>query len=80
MLRLGLAWLTRGPIRASLLALCLCLGLAMPFMRVIPFAGTTVALIVFVSALTLIARDGLMAMIAVAVPGVCLVGTMTAPA
>lgn len=74
-LRRRLAWLTRGPVRVLLLFLCLCLGLAMPVLEVIPFAGTTLASVVLVIALALIARDGLAAMGAASLLCACLAGT-----
>lgn len=73
-LRRRLAWFTRGPVRVALLTLCLFLGLAMPFMEVIPFGGTTLASIVLVIAFALIVRDGLAAMTAASVLCACLAG------
>lgn len=57
-------WLTRGPVRVLLLCICIALGLLMPFLEIIPFAGTTLASAVLVIAIALIARDGLAALIA----------------
>ena len=63
-LRRRWVWLTRGPVRAVLLSVCLAFGLMMPFMEVIPFAGSTLASVVLIVALALIARDGLVALTA----------------
>jgi hypothetical protein len=68
-LRRRLPRLTRGPLRASLLGACLCIGLAMPFMEVVPFGGTTLASVVLVIALALVARDGLAALAAAGLLG-----------
>ncbi|WP_227288100.1 exopolysaccharide biosynthesis protein [Boseongicola sp. H5] len=56
-------WLTRGPARALLLCTCVALGVTMPFLEIVPFAGTTLAAVVLVIAMALIARDGLAALI-----------------
>lgn len=57
-------WLTGGPVRAGLLSICLVIGLIMPLMEVVPFAGTLLASVVLVVAMALIARDGLAALLA----------------
>jgi hypothetical protein len=57
-------WLTRGSVRVVLLCACIAFGLTMPFLEVVPFAGTTLASVVLVIALALIARDGLAALVA----------------
>ncbi len=63
-LRRRWVWLTRGPMRTVLLSICLAFGLLMPFMEIVPFAGTTLASIVLIVTLALIARDGLAALMA----------------
>jgi hypothetical protein len=55
--------LTGGPVRVALLVACVLLGLGMPFLEVIPFAGTTFAATVLLISLALISRDGLAALL-----------------
>jgi hypothetical protein len=57
-------WLTRGPARVLLLCICILLGLTMPFLEVIPFAGTAFASVVLVIATAFLMRDGLAALVA----------------
>ncbi|GFE63985.1 exopolysaccharide biosynthesis protein [Litoreibacter roseus] len=63
-LRRRWVWLTSGVVRSGLLGTCLILGLSMPFLEVIPFAGSTFAFVILIIALALIARDGLAAIFA----------------
>ncbi|HEV8033678.1 exopolysaccharide biosynthesis protein [Yoonia sp.] len=75
-------WLTRGPTRVLLLCNCIALGLAMPFLEIVPFAGTAFASVVLVIAMAFILRDGLAALVsgllvcaAVVVAGLQIVGS-----
>ncbi|MEO0772131.1 MAG: exopolysaccharide biosynthesis protein, partial [Pseudomonadota bacterium] len=63
-MRRRMTWLTHGPVRVTLLSLCLVFGLIMPFMEIVPFAGSSVAALVLVISLALISRDGVMALLA----------------
>jgi hypothetical protein len=65
-----LVWLTRGAVRTGLLMVCIAIGFKMPLMEIIPFGGTTRASVVLLIALSLVARDGLVALVAAAVLGV----------
>ncbi|MEM7489600.1 MAG: exopolysaccharide biosynthesis protein [Pseudomonadota bacterium] len=63
-MRRRLVWVTGGPVRVVLLTVCLVFGLTMPVLEIVPFAGTTLAALVLVIALALIARDGAVALLA----------------
>lgn len=53
--------LIREPMRGALLAVCMMCGLIMPFMELIPFSASLLALTVSVIALALIVEDGVFA-------------------
>ena len=54
-------WFLTFPGRPLALATCAACGLAMPFLELVPFSATTLALVVTVLAAALLMRDGLLA-------------------
>lgn len=58
-----LRWLFVFPGRQVLQATCMACGLAMPFLELVPFSATTLAAAVVIMAVSLIVRDGLLALI-----------------
>lgn len=58
-----LRWLFGFPGRQLLQATCMACGLAMPFLELVPFSATTLAAAVVIMAVSLIVRDGVLALI-----------------
>ena len=56
-------WFLAFPGRQLSLAICILCGLAMPFLELVPFSATTLALVVTILAVALLVRDGLLAAI-----------------
>lgn len=54
-------WFFAFPGRQLALAVCVSCGLAMPFLELVPFSATTLALVVTVLSAALLVRDGLLA-------------------
>jgi hypothetical protein len=54
-------WFFAFPARPLALVTCIACGLAMPFLELVPFSATTLALVVTVLAAALLVRDGLLA-------------------
>jgi hypothetical protein len=53
-------WLLAFPGRELVLTSCLLCGLAMPFLEVVPFSATSLAVVVSILASALLVRDGLL--------------------
>ena len=56
-------WFFAYPGRPLALSTCIVCGLAMPFLELVPFSATTLALVVTILAAALLVRDGLLAAI-----------------
>ncbi len=54
------AWVVAFPFRQIALALCMLCGMSMPFLELVPFSATILALVVSILASALLVRDGLM--------------------
>ncbi len=54
-------WFFAFPGRQLALATCVACGLAMPFLELVPFSATTLAMVVTILAAALLVRDGLLA-------------------
>jgi len=67
LLRPRLVTLTRAPWSQVLAGICLLVALVMPVMEVVPFSANIAGIILAASGLSLIARDGLMALVALVV-------------
>lgn len=67
LLRPRLVALTRSPWSHVLAGVCLMVALVMPVMEVVPFSANIAGFILAASGLSLIARDGLMALLALVV-------------
>jgi len=53
-------WLIGFPARQLALATCLLCGMAMPFLELVPFSATTLAVVVSILAAALLVRDGVL--------------------
>jgi len=62
-----LVWLTRGPGQYGMALVCLSVALAMPAMEVVPFSANGGGLALIAFGLAMIARDGLLALLATTV-------------
>jgi hypothetical protein len=60
-----MGWFFAFPGQQMALAICLACGLAMPFLELVPFSATTLAVVVVVLSVALLVRDGLMAAIGI---------------
>lgn len=64
-----LAFLTTGPCLYVIAAACILIALAMPFLEVVPFANTATAAALCAFGLAIVARDGLLAILAFLLTG-----------
>ena len=64
-----LSFLVKPPFDIGAALICLCIGLAMPFMEFIPFSGTMAGIAVSLFALALVTEDGLLAVLGTAFLG-----------
>ncbi|MPY71592.1 MAG: exopolysaccharide biosynthesis protein [Alphaproteobacteria bacterium] len=64
-----LAVFTRSPFSHAIPAICVAIGLAMPLLEIVPFASSILAAAVAAFALALVARDGALAVVAMATTG-----------
>jgi hypothetical protein len=53
-------WLLAFPVRQLALATCISCGVAMPFLELVPFSATTLAVVVSILAAGLLVRDGVL--------------------
>ncbi len=68
-IRPRLTWLTRGPYERAIGGLCVLLALTLPFLEFVPFGATVPSSALTLFALALVARDGLLAALALSASG-----------
>ncbi|MBU2953440.1 exopolysaccharide biosynthesis protein [Marinobacter sp. F3R08] len=64
-----LSWLVRGPGQFLVAIICMTVAAAMPLMEVIPFSANGAGLALMAFGLSIVARDGLLALFAITVTG-----------
>ncbi|MEE3117705.1 MAG: exopolysaccharide biosynthesis protein, partial [Pseudomonadota bacterium] len=64
-----LTWLVRGPGRYLMAAICMLVAAAMPAMEVVPFSANGGGLALMVFGMAMVARDGLLALLGMALTG-----------
>lgn len=72
LLRPRLSWVTARAGRGVIALCCILIALSLPILELIPFSANVAGLALSAFALALIARDGLLGLIAMAFTGVCL--------
>jgi hypothetical protein len=63
-IRARLTWMVKGPGLYATVALCMAIGAAMPATEVVPFSSSIAGLALTVFGLSLVARDGVLAILA----------------
>ncbi|MDY6797261.1 MAG: exopolysaccharide biosynthesis protein [Pseudomonadota bacterium] len=63
-IRARLTWMVKGPGLYATVALCMAIGAAMPATEVVPFSSSIAGLALTVFGLSLVARDGILAILA----------------